>query len=183
MEHCAWRLGAVGLAIVVAGCASPPAPPRHVSQATPAALQPPPGEVLSHVLLADGVQIYECRPAKERAGAYDWTFQAPEAVLTDEGGRPIGKHYAGPTWEALDGSRVVGKVMARADAPDPQAIPWLLLGAEPAGGGGAFSGVRSIQRLQTAGGKAPAGDCDAGDAARTARVPYRAVYRFYKAVP
>jgi hypothetical protein len=175
MEHPhAWRLRAVaGLAVVAVGCASP----------LPAALSPPPGHVLTHVLRADGVQIYECAAAKERDGVFAWSFKAPEAVLVDAAsGRAMGRHYGGPTWEGPDGSVVVGKLKARDDGPDPRAIPWLLLAAEAAGRDGAFSGVRSIQRLQTEGGKPPAEGCDAAAAvARTVRVPYRAVYRFYKA--
>jgi hypothetical protein len=46
-----------------------------------------------------------------------WTLKAPEADLFDANGRAIGRHYAGPTWELMDGSEVVGKFKARADAP------------------------------------------------------------------
>jgi hypothetical protein len=38
-------------------------------------------------------------------------------------GKRIGGHYAGPTWEANDGSKVVGEVLQRADAPRPGAVP------------------------------------------------------------
>ena len=39
-------------------------------------------------------------------------FQGAAAELVDAQGRPFAKHYAGPTWEAPDGSRIVGKVLA-----------------------------------------------------------------------
>ncbi|WP_141290756.1 DUF3455 domain-containing protein, partial [Ideonella azotifigens] len=95
-------------AAALAGCASSPAPtPPNV----PLALQPPAGQVLYLEALATGVQIYDCK-AKADGGA-EWVFKAPEATLADRAGRALGKHYAGPTWEALDGSTVVGEVKAR----------------------------------------------------------------------
>lgn len=41
----------------------------------------------------------------------------PEAGLFDASGRQIGWHYAGPQWEAADGSRAIGALKSRADAP------------------------------------------------------------------
>ena len=117
---------------------------------------------------AKGVQIYECRDAK-------WVFVAPEADLFDRSGRKIGRHYAGPTWEAADGSKVVGAVKERADAAG--AIPWLILSTKSAGPDGAFSKVTSIQRLSTSGGVAPSGAC--AEAGAKARVPYTADYYFF----
>ena len=63
-------------------------------------------------LWADGVQIYECRKAAD-ASFPAWVFVAPDAKLVDAGGMPMGHHYAGPTWEAPDGSKVVGVVKAK----------------------------------------------------------------------
>ncbi|HET9645940.1 MAG TPA: DUF3455 domain-containing protein, partial [Burkholderiaceae bacterium] len=104
----------------------------------------------------------------------------PEASLSDAvTGRAMGRHYAGPSWEAPDGSIVVGKVSARDDGPDPRAIPWLLLTAEVKGREGIFSKVRSIQRLRTEGGKPPAQGCDSQHAGEISRMPYKAEYRFY----
>lgn len=57
-------------------------------------------------------------------------LKAPEAELIDAKGRPFPKRYASPTWEALDGSKIVGKVLANEPAPKADAIPWLLLSAE-----------------------------------------------------
>ncbi len=47
---------------------------------------------------AVGVQIYVCGPGKEPKHL-EWTLKAPEATLADDAGKPIGKHYAGPTWK------------------------------------------------------------------------------------
>jgi hypothetical protein len=143
----------------------------------PAALALPAGERPALELQARGTQNYECRPKQDAPEQYEWAFVAPEADLLDGTGKRVGKHYAGPTWESVDdGSKVVGKVKAKADAPDPDAIPWLLLVATETSGQGMFAGVKSIQRTDTQGGKAPAGACQPGGEAL--KVPYRAVYRF-----
>jgi hypothetical protein len=44
---------------------------------------------------------------------FAWTLLAPEAFLFDRAGRKIGSHYAGPTWETFDGSKVGGGEGAR----------------------------------------------------------------------
>ena len=128
---------------------------------------------------ATGVQIYQCRT--DASGAPAWAFVAPEAELFDHRGRSVGTHGAGPHWTAHDGSRVVGKLRARADAPRADAIPWLLLDATANAAPGAFGGVTSIQRLRTTGGVAPAGGCRADTAGATARVPYTADYVLFSA--
>jgi hypothetical protein len=110
-------------------------------------------------------------------------LKAPEAVLRLESGANLGKHYAGPTWEATDGSKVIGDVVVKLDAPNAAAIPWLLLRAKSTSGAGKFSAIRSIQRLRTVGGKAPAAGCDQTQSGKEARVPYSAEYRFFTAQP
>ncbi len=110
-------------------------------------------------------------------------FKAPEAELFDQAGKRIGKHYAGPTWESDDGSKVAGAVKARDDGPDANAIPWLLLSATSAEGNGIFGKTQSVQRLKTVGGKAPVDGCDQAQLGKIARVSYRATYNFYVARP
>ena len=149
------------LALALAGCAS--------SVPVPESLKPA-GESLALVVPAKGDQIYECRGGK-------WAFVAPDAQLFDGAGKTIGRHYAGPHWESLDGSRIVGAVKARADAPRGGDIPWLLLSAKSVGADGAFSNVTSIQRVATAGGVAPSETCTQ-DGTR-ARIPYTADYYFF----
>ncbi len=145
----------------------------------PEALRPPADQVLALEALATGVQIYECSAMKDDPARFEWVFKAPEAELADRTGRKVGKHYAGPTWESTDGSSVVGEQKARADGPEPTAIPWLLLSAKSNSGTGVFSQIKSIQRLQTVGGKAPSAPCSRDNAHQVARVPYKAVYYFY----
>ncbi len=161
---------------VVAACAAAQSP--ATTARVPANLEPGANESLAMILPAKGVQIYQCRARKDRAG-YEWTFVAPEADLFDTRGNRVGRHYAGPSWEAADGSKVVGALKERADAPAAGAIPWLLLSAKPAGSQGAFSKVASIQRLNTAGGVAPREGCSQPEAGKTARVDYTADYYLF----
>jgi hypothetical protein len=150
-------------AALLAGCVSAASVPEN--------LKPASGESLKRIVAAKGVQIYECREGR-------WLFVAPEAELFDQRGNLIGKHYAGPHWEATgDGSKVVGKLKSRADAPVAGAIPWLLLSTKSVGGQGYFADVTSIQRVATHGGVAPAGDC--AKTGMQARVPYTADYHFF----
>ena len=149
-------------AILTAGCAS--------TVPVPDTLKPAANESLALIVPAKGVQIYECRDGK-------WAFVAPDAELFDRSGKKIGRHYAGPHWEAADGSNIVGAVKQRADAPAAGNIPWLLLGAKSVGGEGAFSKVTSIQRVATVGGMAPAAGCN--EAGAQARVPYTADYYLF----
>jgi hypothetical protein len=160
---------------LLAGCASSkaPAPPK-----IPAALQPPAGQTQHLETLATGVQVYECMLKAD--GSHDWIFKAPEATLASRAGQPLGKHYAGPTWEAPDGSTVVGEVKARDPGPTPTAIPWLLLAAKANTGAGTFASTKSIQRVATTGGVAPAEPCNTGTRGQVARVPYTATYYFFR---
>ncbi|WP_213956710.1 MULTISPECIES: DUF3455 domain-containing protein [unclassified Variovorax] len=48
---------------------------------------------------------------------------------------------------------------------------------------GAFARTASIQRVRTVGGIAPTERCDATNAAKLVRVPYKATYFFYRVGP
>jgi hypothetical protein len=158
------------------GCAASPA---KEADDVPAPLQVAANEVLAQRAHATGVQIYRCSPGKSDMARFEWLLLAPEADLLDHAGHKIGKHYAGPTWEAADGSKVLGEVAVRAPSPDPNAVAWLLLSAKSTSGTGVFARVRFIQRLHTVGGTPPAGGCDQVSAGREVRVPYSAEYLFY----
>ncbi|WP_332826172.1 DUF3455 domain-containing protein [Ramlibacter sp.] len=161
-------------ALAVARVAQSPA-----TAAVPAAIAPRNGAFVESIA-ARGTQVYECRADATAPGGAKWVFVAPEATLFDRSGAAIGVHYAGPHWEAVDGSKVVGAVDARADAPQADAIPWLLLSARHAGGNGRFAQVSSIQRVNTIGGTTPARACDAATVGATEKVPYSADYLFYR---
>jgi Protein of unknown function (DUF3455) len=144
----------------------------------PPALEVPRGHKLRFSNDAIGVQIYGCDAT---ATGYGWVFRAPEADLYGHNGKRAGTHYAGPTWESNDGSKVVAVKVAEAPAADPSAIPLLLLGAASHVGRGRMTDVTYIQRLETAGGKAPVAGCDATHLGETVRVGYTAAYHFYEA--
>lgn len=144
----------------------------------PAPIQSPEGEELVLVASATGFQIYVCRPDAE--GKLGWVLKAPEAVLYDEQGKAIGKHFGGPTWVHHDGSEVTGRMVAKVDAPDPRAIPWLLLTATGHSGSGVLSRVSSIQRVNTFAGLAPAAEeCSASSREVEFKCSYSADYYFY----
>ncbi|HEY3256437.1 MAG TPA: DUF3455 domain-containing protein [Polyangiaceae bacterium] len=160
------------------------AAPESKFPKTPPELQVPPNSSLVLKARGKGVQIYECSSKPDEAGAFAWKLKAPEADLFDDGGKKVAHHFAGPTWQAPDGSSALGTVKAKADAPDPQAVPWLLL-TTTGKGPGLFAPVMFVQRLDTSGGKAPASGCDAARAKAKAetRVPYEATYYFYSLTP
>ena len=128
------------------------------------------------VLLGKGAQIYRCTQA---ATGYAWHLTAPDAVLTDVAGRRIGHHFAGPSWQADDGSTVVGEVLVASKAPQPGAVPWLVLRVKAHTGDGLFAGVSYIVRSATDGGAAPATGCDPAHAGVDIRVQYSATYTFF----
>jgi hypothetical protein len=169
---------AIPLAIAASACA-------QVPNLTPAAQVPDKikgaaNESLAMIVAAKGVQIYECRAGKD-AGTADWVFVAPEADLFDASGKKIGKHYAGPRWQSSDGSTIEGTVKERIDAPQADAIPWLLLTARSVGPEGSFSKFTSVQRVSTVGGAAPKTGCSSASVGQVARMSYSADYYFLAA--
>lgn len=144
-----------------------------LDQSVPPALEPPPGNMLSAVFRANGVQVYQCN-----AGA--WAFVEPAAALRGRGrhirhGALSAIHFRGPSWESTDdGSLVEAKVVA--SSPVDGSIPELLLQATRNRGVGVFGQASYVQRLATSGGVAPGGACADG---ATVGVPYRALYRFF----
>ena len=168
------------LMALIAGCA---ASPWMNAGDIPPPLRVPTNAVVSLRVHAAGVQIYRCRALKDDAARVEWSLKEPEADLFDQAGKKIGRHYAGPTWEAADGSKVAGEVVARANSPDPDAVAWLLLSARSTSGNGVFGRVRFIQRLHTVGGNAPTDGCTQASAGGEVRVAYSAEYWFYADKP
>jgi Protein of unknown function (DUF3455) len=143
----------------------------------PAALNPDKLSIF-RVVSATGVQVYAC--TRNSAGAAGWVFRGPDAQLFDPENKPVGKHYAGPTWEDLDGGKVVGTVKASMPAPVDKAIPWLLRDATSREGSGAFTQAQAIVRIETTGGTAPDDGCVEARTGQELRVPYSAIYVFLK---
>jgi hypothetical protein len=143
----------------------------------PVELVVPAGNRLAFYLDATGQQVYVCQ--QNASGGYGFVLQAPDADLFKPSGRIAGSHYAGPTWEALDGSTVVAARVAGVTV-DPSAIAWLLLSAVSHTGSGKMSNVSFIQRLDTTDGLAPTTGCDAAHVGQTQGVDYTATYYFYE---
>jgi len=142
----------------------------------PANLAAPDAAAERLVAQAKGTQNYTC---KENAGRFEWAFTAPEADLFDASGGKLGTHFAGPTWQLDDGSKVTAAVKEK--APSPDSIPWLLLEVKSSEGQGRLTGITHIQRLDTAGGRPPADGCDGAHAGEVRKVPYTASYHFFAA--
>jgi len=146
------------------------------AQNIPQQLRTPADERLLLQVHAKGDQIYVC---KSDAAQFTWALKAPDARLFDKNGKPFGRHFAGPSWEAKDGSRVVGKAVANVPSLNADSVPWLLVTIVSHEGTGVLSRVTTIQRVDTKGGKAPASGCDAAHVGTEIREPYSADYRFY----
>ena len=154
---------------------------QDTATAVPANLNVPAGNSLALTLEADGVQIYRCQESTKTAGTYEWTFVEPHADLLNATNERIGIHFAGPSWQANDGSTVKGAVVEKADSPN-KAIQWLLLKAASVTGNGLFSHVTYVQRIDTVDGVAPQADsCTDAQNGLMSRIPYRAEYRFFTA--
>jgi Protein of unknown function (DUF3455) len=122
-----------------------------------------------------GVQIYTCNGSV-------WSAAVPRADLFDDNGKLIIKHFAGPSWQASDGSKAVGTVVNKVIV-DETAIPWVLLSAKttPGTDGDRLVDTSFIQRLDTVGGlQPPAADCNATTAGTVVESPYTAEYVFWK---
>jgi hypothetical protein len=124
-----------------------------------------------------GDQVYTCTAS---GAQFAWTLKGPDATLTDDKGTVVGKHFTGPTWQAQDGSSVVGVAIATSPSPVPNSIPWLVLQAKSHAGAGTMADVAYVVRTNTQGGVAPTSGCDATHVADETRVHYSATYLFFR---
>jgi hypothetical protein len=108
-----------------------------------------PDETVVVTFHAQGAQVYECKVGAD--GKTVWTFREPIATLLLNG-KTVGRHYAGPNWEHIDGSAVVGKATSSAPGGTANDIPWLKLEVTDRRGKGVLTGITTIQRINTAGG-------------------------------
>jgi hypothetical protein len=132
------------------------------------------GETIVLTLHAEGAQVYECKMGTD--GKLGWAFREPIATLLVDG-ETVGRHYAGPNWEHSDGSAVVGKAIGNAPGATPNDIAWLKLEVVSRRGSGILSGVTTVQRINTQGGKLE-GACDKPGTFKSA--PYSADYVFLR---
>jgi len=132
------------------------------------------GETIVLSVHAEGAQVYECKAGADGKSA--WAFREPVATLVVDG-KTIGRHYAGPNWEHSDGSAVVGKAAGNAPGATASDIPWLKLQVTASRGSGVLTGVTTVQRINTQGGKLE-GACDKVGSFKSA--PYSADYVFLR---
>jgi hypothetical protein len=139
----------------------------------PAAIAAP-GEIIVLTVHAEGAQVYDCKAGAD--GKLAWAFREPIATLMADG-KTVGRHYAGPNWEDVDGSAVTGRAAGNAPGATANDIPWLKLEVTAHRGNGVLTPVTTVQRINTSGGKLD-GACDKAGATKSA--PYSADYVFLK---
>ena len=183
--------GAVAAALVLAGLAGTVEAREIEAPTVPQDLSVD-GRVfrISH---AYGTQNYLCLPRPNGVGNA-WAFVGPQATLFDLEDEQVMTHYLSvnpdegiprATWlDSRDSSAVWAKAVAT--VPDPAgtgSIPWLKL--EVVGdqdgptGGDRLTKTTFIQRINTEGGSAPAGDCPT--VGMRIFVPYETDYVFFRA--
>jgi Protein of unknown function (DUF3455) len=144
-----------------------------VAAELPAAIAAP-GEGAVATFHAEGAQIYECKAGTD--GKLAWQFREPVAALLSDG-KTVGRHYVGPSWEHVDGSAVTAKTADTAPGATAKDIAWLKLSVTATRGTGILTGVTTVQRINTQGGKLE-GPCDKAGALQSAG--YAADYVFLK---
>lgn len=183
--------GSLALALPSSAMAEKIAPP-----AVPGKLAAPAGYRPYELVHAEGTQNYICLPAGE---GFTWTFLGPQATLFGHNGEQVMTHFLSPnpaeagtpraTWQHSRDSSTVWAIAIQsstdADYVQPGAIPWLLLRIVGwqygPGWGDRLAKAGYIQRVNTAGGVAPAEGCSApGDLGKRALVPYTTDYVFYR---
>lgn len=142
----------------------------------PEQIRAPQGSKTALSLHAKGDQVYQCML---ESGKYAWQLQAPDAVLFNADGVPVGKHGAGPTWHYQDGSEVRGRLQNKIDVTPDSGISWLLVEAVEHKGKGVLAGVDFINRINTQGGLPPVSGCNGNHLGSEKRVAYSADYVFY----
>lgn len=164
----------------------------------PAEIQVETGNVPYLVGHATGTQNYICLPS---GTGFAFKLFTPQATLFDDKGKQITTHYFSPnpdehgtiraTWQdSEDTSTVWGEVKPGDASSDANfvaqgAIPWLLVTAvgkqNGRNGDNTLSQATFIQRVNTAGGVAPATGCAASaDIGTQVYVPYTADYFFFR---
>lgn len=175
-------------AALLAACASVPAPAPPAGGAAPAGgvvsapslgwtskIKVPDGQVPALQLAARGVQVFRC---EQRGKEWGWWYRQPEAQLFDAAGQPVGRHGADFSFEHVDGSRLLGTVLASDSAPADGDLRWLLLAARSFGTG-ALSGITHVQRVNTRGGVPPL-LCEPRQTGQLLRVDFSADFVFYR---
>ena len=133
-----------------------------------------PGAAIAAIFHAEGLQVYECSPAPDRT--LTWQVREPIATLIADG-NTVGRHYAGPDLEHVDGSAVRARAVGTTPGKTLHDLPWLKLDVVSRRGNGTLSGVTIVQRVNTQGGVVQ-GACDEPGSFHA--VPYSADYVFLR---
>jgi len=152
-------------------------PPDRPSLGLFTAIRAPDGQDPVVQLAAKGAQVFRCE--LREGGGYAWTFRQPDAELLDARGQVIGRHGVNYSFEHVDGSRLVGRILSFDKAPKDGALPWLLIATDNFGDG-QFKGVDYVQRINTVGGMPPP-HCQASQDQQILRVDFTADFVFYRA--
>jgi hypothetical protein len=162
----------------------------------PTNLQVPDGNTAFLIGHAYGAQNYICLPS---GTGFAWTLFGPQATLLDDDSQQIITHFLSSnpaendapraTWQH-SGDTSTAWAAAIASSSDPnfvagKAIPWLLLRVVGTQYGPAWGDTLAvttfIQRVNTAGGIAPATGCsNATHVGKKALIPYTTDYIFYR---
>jgi hypothetical protein len=139
------------------------------------------GETIVATFRAEGAQVYECKPdasntSASRLQSLTWQFREPIATLILDG-KSVGRHFAGPNWDHIDGSGVRAEVSVSAPAATPGDIPNLQLEAVEHRGNGILTNVTAVRRINTKGGMLQ-GPCEIAGGYRS--IPYSADYVFLR---
>jgi hypothetical protein len=149
-----------------------------LSVVTPPGLEVPPGQAQALMLHASGVLIYECQPKASDPTKFEWVLKSFEADLYDYNSLPVGRYYAGPTWELDDGGKVIGRLKTTADSPDGKGMPWQLFDVVQASGT-IMGKIKSIRCVKTYGGKVPNEPATEARVGQESRAEFHATYKFY----
>lgn len=176
-------LGALLNGCATVGTAPPPeggTPPSAPAPEVPSLgffskIKVPDGQRPALRLSAKGVQVFRC---EARGKESHWVFRLPEAELTDGTGKVVARHGVNFSFEHLDGSRLIGRVVSYDDADSRDNLLWLLI-ATHSYGDGAFAGVDYVQRVNTRGGMPPE-KCESNQRNQLLRVDFSADFVFYR---
>ena len=147
-----------------------------------------------------GTQNYVCAPCDPTKAncplGVAFTLFTPQATLFNDQGEQLITHFSSPnpveggtvrvTWQDSRDTSSVWAKLVNAVTVRTDSIAWVLLNVKDTGTQAGPTGDRMtkttfIQRVNTVGGLAPAGEClSSADLGHQAFIPYRADYFFYK---
>ncbi len=152
---------------------------KDIDSGLPKSVKPGGGYAFYRALTVEGKLVYECRA--DEAGKFSWSLIGVDSgKLYDENRKSVGDVSVdeGKWVWTIDGKRVTGKLEdGKVSTPKrPGAANWqrFKVTEDP------HTLAKYVVRLNTKGGAAPVGGCNATHHGTEARVPFTASYRFYR---